>query len=91
MRDEAPFPISAIQTPSDIDMIGTPIAGVGVGVDEGGSDAAEEEDGLFAGGDDEEEEAEAGGSSEPKEEIKIPETTLEPDLQTFCKLIFNSE
>ena len=42
-------------------------------------------------GDDEEEEAEAGGSGEPKEEIKIPEPTLEPDLQTFCKLVFNSE
>ena len=64
MRDEAPFPISAIQTPSDIDMIGTPIAGVGVGVDEGGSDAAEEEDGLFAGGDDEEEEEEESDAME---------------------------
>ena len=42
-------------------------------------------------GDDEEEETEAGGSGEPKEEIKIPESTLEPDLQTFCKLVFNSE
>jgi hypothetical protein len=42
-------------------------------------------------GDEEEEAAEAGGSGEPKEEIKIPEPTLEPDLQTFCKLIFNSE
>lgn len=42
-------------------------------------------------GDDEEEEAEAGGSGESKEEIKIPEPALEPDLQTFCKLIFNSE
>ena len=38
-----------------------------------------------------EEEAEAEGSGEPKEEIKIPEPTLEPDLQTFCKLVFNSE
>ncbi|KAF5388091.1 hypothetical protein D9615_000242 [Tricholomella constricta] len=57
MREEAPFPISAIATPSDIDMLGTP-GGVGSGqaVDEG-SDAAEEEDGLFAGGDDEEEES----------------------------------
>ena len=42
-------------------------------------------------GDEEEEAAEAEGSGEPKEEIKIPEPTLEPDLQTFCKLIFNSE
>jgi len=40
---------------------------------------------------DDEEEAEAEGSGEPKEEIKIPEPTLEPDLQTFCKLVFNSE
>lgn len=56
---DTPFPISAIQTPSDIDMLGTPAvaAGVGVGiVMEEGSDAAEEEEGLFAGGDDEEEE-----------------------------------
>ena len=42
-------------------------------------------------GDDEEEEVKAEGSGEPKEEIKIPEPALEPDLQTFCKLIFNSE
>ncbi|KAF9652042.1 PARP-domain-containing protein [Thelephora ganbajun] len=42
-------------------------------------------------GNDEEEEAGAGGSGEPEEEIKIPEPTLDPDLQTFCKLIFNSE
>lgn len=42
-------------------------------------------------GNDEEEEADAGEYGEPKEEIKIPEPTLEPDLQTFCKLIFNSE
>lgn len=61
MREEAPFPISAIQTPSDIDMLGTPAgagAGAGLDVDEG-SDAGEEEDGLFAGGDDEEEESDA--------------------------------
>ncbi|RDB22615.1 Transcription initiation factor TFIID subunit 9 [Hypsizygus marmoreus] len=56
MREEAPFPISAIATPSDIDMIGTPAGGGVQGVDEG-SEAAEEEDGLFAGGDDEEEES----------------------------------
>lgn len=54
-RDEAPFPISAIATPSDIDMIGTPLgADPGQGADET-SDAGEEEDGLFAGGDEEEE------------------------------------
>lgn len=40
---------------------------------------------------DEEEQAEAEGSGKLKEEIKIPESTLDPDLQTFCKLIFNSE
>ncbi|KAJ3575158.1 hypothetical protein NP233_g1272 [Leucocoprinus birnbaumii] len=52
---EAPFPISAIATPSDIEMFGTPAAGPGTqGMDEG-SDVGEEEDGLFAGGDDEEE------------------------------------
>ncbi|KDR83557.1 hypothetical protein GALMADRAFT_235774 [Galerina marginata CBS 339.88] len=57
---DAPFPISAIATPSDIDMLGTP-AGTGVRMEaEEGSDAAEdEEDGLFAGGDDEEEESDA--------------------------------
>jgi hypothetical protein len=42
-------------------------------------------------GDDEEEQAKAEGSGEAKEEIKIPEPTLDPDLQIFCKLIFNSE
>lgn len=57
IREEAPFPISAIQTPSDLDMIGTPMGGT---VDaDNGSDAAEEEEGLFAGGDDEEEESDA--------------------------------
>lgn len=57
VREEAPFPISAIATPSDIDMFSTPAAGAGTqGADEG-SDAGEEEDGLFAGGDDEEEES----------------------------------
>ena len=61
VREEAaPFPISAIATPSDIEMLGTP-AGPGVRMEtEEGSDAAEEEeDGLFAGGDDEEEESDA--------------------------------
>ena len=56
---DAPFPISAIETPSDIDMLGTPVVAAGVRartVTEEGSDAAEEEEGLFAGGDDEEEE-----------------------------------
>ena len=42
-------------------------------------------------GDDEEAQAEAEGSGKPREEIKIPSSTLDPDLQTFCKLIFNSE
>jgi len=51
---DAPFPISAIQTPSDIDMIGTPAAAAGV---DDGSEAAEEEDGLFAGGDEDEEDS----------------------------------
>lgn len=55
VREEAPFPISAIATPSDVEMFGTPAAATGTqGMDEG-SDAGEEEDGLFAGGDDEEE------------------------------------
>ncbi|PFH52521.1 hypothetical protein AMATHDRAFT_139656 [Amanita thiersii Skay4041] len=52
IRDEAPFPISAIQTPSEMDVLGTPLAGT-AGMDEG-SDAGDDEDGLFAGGDDEE-------------------------------------
>ncbi|KAF8076222.1 transcription initiation factor IID, 31kD subunit-domain-containing protein [Lyophyllum atratum] len=55
MEEEAPFPISAIATPSDIDMLGTPGGNAGQGIDEG-SDAAEEED-LFGGGDDDEEES----------------------------------
>jgi len=69
MREEAPFPISAIATPSDIDMIGTP-GGIeaGQGMDEG-SDAGEEEDGLFGGGDDEEEE------SDGMEEVPTTEVT----------------
>ncbi|KAF8897378.1 transcription initiation factor IID, 31kD subunit-domain-containing protein [Infundibulicybe gibba] len=56
MREEAPFPISAIQTPSDIDMLGTPAGAAAAAVEEA-SDGGEEEDGLFAGGDDEEEES----------------------------------
>ncbi|KAF8639777.1 hypothetical protein AX17_001037 [Amanita inopinata Kibby_2008] len=55
LREEAPFPISAIQTPSEMDMIGTPVVG-GPPADEG-SDVGDDEDGLFAGGDDEEEES----------------------------------
>jgi hypothetical protein len=39
----------------------------------------------------EEEQTEAEGSGRSKEEVKIPEPTLDPDLQTFCRLIFNSE
>ena len=62
---DTPFPISAIQTPSDIDMIGTPAAAAGV---DDGSEAAEEEDGLFAGGDDDDEE-----DSDAMEEVQ---TTL---------------
>ncbi|GLB33643.1 putative transcription initiation factor IID, 31kD subunit [Lyophyllum shimeji] len=69
MREEAPFPISAIATPSDIDMLGTPGgAGAGQGLDEG-SEAGEEEDGLFGGGDDEEEE------SDGMEEVQTTEAT----------------
>ncbi|KAF8665633.1 hypothetical protein AX16_000088 [Volvariella volvacea WC 439] len=47
-REEAPFPISAIATPSDIEMV----AAVANNVDDGSE--GEEEDGLFAGGDDDE-------------------------------------
>jgi transcription initiation factor TFIID subunit 9B len=57
VREEAPFPISAIAMPPDIAMMGTPGAG-GTGpvhLPDEGSDAAEEEGGLFGGGDDEEE------------------------------------
>ncbi|KAF6762856.1 transcription initiation factor TFIID subunit 9 [Ephemerocybe angulata] len=50
---DTPFPISAIATPSDVDMLG-PLA-VGPQEAEEGSDI--DEDGLFAGGDDEEEES----------------------------------
>lgn len=49
---ETPFPISAIATPADIDMLG-PSAGTQPMETEEGSDI--DEDGLFAGGDDEEE------------------------------------
>jgi transcription initiation factor TFIID subunit 9B len=50
--EEAPFPISAIDTSADL-RLGSQMA-----VDEG-SDAGEEEDGLFAGGDEEEEDSDA--------------------------------
>ncbi|KAH9482844.1 Transcription initiation factor TFIID subunit 9 [Psilocybe cubensis] len=56
MREEAPFPISAIATPADVDMLGTP-SGMRMDQDEGSDAAEEEEDGLFAGGDDEDEES----------------------------------
>lgn len=60
VREEAPFPISAIATPSDIEMLGTPAGpGVRMETEEGSEAAEEEEDGLFAGGDDEEEESDA--------------------------------
>jgi transcription initiation factor TFIID subunit 9B len=62
---DTPFPISAIQTPSDIDMLGTPAAAAGA---DDASDAAEEEDGLFAGGDDDDDE-----DSDAMEEVQ---TTL---------------
>jgi len=51
MQEEAPFPISAIQIPSE--MVGQVHRG-----DEG-SEAAEDEDGLFAGGDEEEDDSDA--------------------------------
>jgi transcription initiation factor TFIID subunit 9B len=57
VREEAPFPISAIATQSEMHMIGNPMGG-GAGPSQltsEGSDVAEEEEGLFAGGDDEEE------------------------------------
>ncbi|EAU84275.1 transcription initiation factor TFIID subunit 9 [Coprinopsis cinerea okayama7 len=51
---DTPFPISAIATPSDVDMLGTPGIGARAEAEEG-SDA--DDDGLFAGPDDEEEES----------------------------------
>ncbi|KIL68148.1 hypothetical protein M378DRAFT_158677 [Amanita muscaria Koide BX008] len=56
VAQEAPFPISAIQMPADMDVLAAP--GAGPRVDEG-SDVGDDEDGLFAGGDDEEEESDA--------------------------------
>ena len=51
-------PVSAMPTPSDIDMLGTPAQAADEGSD------AEEEDGLFAGGDDDEEEEEDSGGDD---------------------------
>lgn len=59
VREEAPFPISAIATPSDIDMIGAPAHGMRMETEEGSDGADDDEEGLFAGGDDEEEESDA--------------------------------
>jgi transcription initiation factor TFIID subunit 9B len=59
MREEAPFPISAIATPSDIDMIGTPAQGMRMETEEASDLGDDDEEGLFAGGDDEEEESDA--------------------------------
>ncbi|KAK2466359.1 hypothetical protein APHAL10511_002001 [Amanita phalloides] len=75
-REEAPFPISAIQTPSEMEMLATPAAAVHV--PEEGSDVGDDEDGLFAGGDDEEEESDA------MEEVQ---TTLGTSNGTKRKLV----
>ncbi|KAJ8515995.1 hypothetical protein ONZ45_g6677 [Pleurotus djamor] len=53
-REDAPFPISAIATPSDMDIIGTPGGTGATQAADAGSDM-EDEDGLFAGGDDDDE------------------------------------
>lgn len=51
-------PVSAIPTPSDIDMLGTPNPAADEGSDgRGEEEEEEEEDGLFAGGEEEEEES----------------------------------
>lgn len=50
---DAPFPISAIATPSDVDMLG-PSAGARTEAEEG---SEVDEEGLFAGGDDDDEES----------------------------------
>jgi len=65
-RTGAAGPVSAMPTPSDIDMLGTP---GGRAADEG-SDAAEEDDGLFAGGDDEDEDDEGSGADDAMEEVQ---------------------
>ncbi|KAF9484015.1 TFIID-31kDa-domain-containing protein [Pholiota conissans] len=59
MREEAPFPISAIATPSDMDMLGTPAQGMRIETEEGSDVVDDDEEGLFAGGEDEEEESDA--------------------------------
>lgn len=59
VREEAPFPISAIATPSDIDMISTPAQGARMETEEASDGADDDEEGLFAGGDDDEEESDA--------------------------------
>ncbi|THH20136.1 hypothetical protein EW146_g1142 [Bondarzewia mesenterica] len=58
-------PISAVHTPSDVDMVNMErvIAAVPNEVEEG----SDEDDGLFAGGDDEE-----SGADEPMEEVAVP-------------------
>lgn len=58
-------PVSAMQTPSDIDMIGTP-----GGAEEGSDAAEEEEDGLFAGGDEDEDEDDGSGGEDAMEEVQ---------------------
>jgi len=65
VREDAPFPISAIATPSDIEMLGTPGAITG---GQGGDEGSEDEDGLFAGGDDDED-------SDGMEEIQTTEAS----------------
>jgi len=68
-------PVSAIQTPSDIDMLGTP---AGRAADEG-SDAAEEEEGLFAGGDDDDDDDDdaddTGGDEDAMGEVQTTTNT----------------
>lgn len=58
-------PVSAMATPSDVEMMGTP----GRAADEGSD--VEEDDGLFAGGeDDDEEEEESGAEDDAMEEVQ---------------------
>lgn len=51
MREEAPFPISAIATPGDLELLGGAMGGNA----DDASDGADDDDDLFAGGEDEEE------------------------------------
>lgn len=75
-------PVSAVHTPSDVDMIGVEealggrssgVGGVGLGISgvqaipQEAEEGSEEEDGLFAGGDDEE-----SGGEEGLEEVPTP-------------------